>query len=418
MVMVRPRRKRKKSGGLIILCIIAGVFSSIMVLYLCKNAIASGFLGDSWSRVCEAVSSIEREKEIPPDNNKSQKNTPSINTGITPGAVVLTISAAGDCTLGDEGGAARSGSFGDIYNRSNKNKNYFFANVADIFHADDLTIVNLEGPLTNADAVRKKGPDITITTPTAVSENEIVDNSTPLISETAENKPKPKSYYWFKGKPEYSLILALGGVDAANIANNHTLDYGENGRRDTRQALDGAGILSFGGDDKAVLEIKGKKVVMLGYNNPALYMKKNIKNAIAAARSDGSDLVIVSFHWGDERSTKPNPLQKELGHYTIDAGADLVLGHHPHVIQPVEQYKGKYIVYSLANFCFGGNLNPSDKDTFIFQNKFVFYPDGSQEISSNIIPCRISSVSDRNNFQPTPLTGNEYERVLRRVTGN
>ncbi len=133
-------------------------------------------------------------------------------------------------------------------------------------------------------------------------------------------------------------------------------------------------------------------------------------------KADACQLVIASFHWGIERKNYPNSVQKDLGRFTIDSGADLVLGHHPHVIQGIENYKGKYIVYSLANFCFGGNRNPSDKDTFIFQQTFEF-KNGEKTDSDkiNIIPCSVSSVKHRNNYQSTPVEGDEAKRILQRI---
>lgn len=96
-----------------------------------------------------------------------------------------------------------------------------------------------------------------------------------------------------------------------------------------------------------------------------------MKNGISRAKKNNAEIIIVSFHWGTERKYYPNSKQKSLGHYAINCGASLVLGHHPHVLQGIEQYKGRYIVYSLGNFCFGGNSNPKDKDTMIFQQTFT-----------------------------------------------
>ena len=97
-------------------------------------------------------------------------------------------------------------------------------------------------------------------------------------------------------------------------------------------------------------------------------------------------------------------------------GADIVCGHHPHVLQGIETYKGKKIVYSLGNFCFGGNSNPSDKDTMIFQQTFTITKDGVKADNvTNIIPCSLSSERNRNNYQPTPATGSEAERIMKKI---
>ncbi|MEG0549474.1 MAG: CapA family protein, partial [Coprobacillus sp.] len=129
-----------------------------------------------------------------------------------------------------------------------------------------------------------------------------------------------------------------------------------------------------------------------------------------------SDIVLIYFHWGTERSYYPDQVQKDFAHFAIDNGADLVLGSHPHVIQGIEKYKEKYIAYSLSNFCFGGNKNPQDKDTFIYQQTFNF--EGNKLLSidnPNIIPCSISSQNNVNNYQPTPSRGADAERIKNKL---
>lgn len=108
-------------------------------------------------------------------------------------------------------------------------------------------------------------------------------------------------------------------------------------------------------------------------------------------------------------------MQQDLAKYVIDQGAHLVLGSHPHVIQGIGSYKGANIVYSMGNFCFGANKNPDDKDTFIYRETFVLTKDGIVSEGNEIIPCSISSVSNRNNYQPKVLTGADKERVLKRI---
>ena len=122
------------------------------------------------------------------------------------------------------------------------------------------------------------------------------------------------------------------------------------------------------------------------------------------------------MHWGIEKDYNQTSAQIKLGHYMIDNGVDLILGTHPHVIQGIEKYNDRYIVYSLANFSFGGNPNPSDKDTFIFQQTFKF-KDGNLILDDNIkiIPSSISSTKRNNNYQPTPLDGHDAERVISKI---
>ena len=289
----------------------------------------------------------------------------------------VVISAAGDCTLGRDERNGYAGSFDWYYEQNGAA--YFFGNVAEIFKNDDLTIVNLEGALT--------------------------------LSNEGEDKK-----YVFKGPPDYAEILRLGNIEAVTLANNHTYDYGRRGYADTKDALDEYGIKYFGNGDSLLYEVKGIFIGLLGYSGFGGASMNVMEAEIAGLRENGAALVIVSFHWGVEYDNYPSETQKRLARFAVDAGADLVLGHHPHVMQGIELYKGKFIVYSLANFSFGGNRNPSDKDTFIFKQTFTL-TDGkpTQDINIDIIPCRVSSVASRNDFKPTPLFCAEGERVLNRL---
>ena len=146
------------------------------------------------------------------------------------------------------------------------------------------------------------------------------------------------------------------------------------------------------------------------------YTTEELAAMVTEARLS-SDLVIVMIHWGEEKGYDPTHSQEKYGHALIDAGADLVLGSHPHVVSGVELYNGKYIVYSLANFCFGGNKNPSDKDSMIFQQTFELLPDGTiADAGVNIIPCCISSTEGTNDYCPTPLEGDEAVRIIRKIS--
>ena len=141
-----------------------------------------------------------------------------------------------------------------------------------------------------------------------------------------------------------------------------------------------------------------------------------LERAITAVKEAGAQIIVTAFHWGTEKSTQPDETQQSLAHTAIDLGADLVVGHHPHVLQGIEQYRGKYIAYSLGNFCFGGNSTPSDMDTMIFQQTFTVGKNGMlQDSQINIIPCSISSDPGWNNYQPTPAQGQEAERIMNKI---
>lgn len=237
-----------------------------------------------------------------------------------------------------------------------------------------------------------------------------------LTQETA----REAKLYAFKGDEEYTQILTEGSVEAANLANNHSHDYGEKSYTDTIQALEDAGITTFGYDRTAVMDIKGIKVGLLGTYELADHMgceEEMIKN-IQSLQEQGAQIIIASFHWGIERENIPNEIQVDLAHSAIDHGADLVLGHHPHVLQGIETYKGKNIVYSLGNFCFGGNSGPNDMDAMIFQQTFTL-EDGelTEDNVTNVVPVKISGswAQGVNDYQPTPVEGELGEAIIERV---
>jgi poly-gamma-glutamate capsule biosynthesis protein CapA/YwtB (metallophosphatase superfamily) len=321
---------------------------------------------------------ISKQNAIIKSPIKNTNIEPAVNDTIKK----ITISAAGDCTLGTDKSFSYNGSFTSEVDKQNDDFSYFFRNVKDIFDKDDITIVNLESPLTTS--------------------NQMADKQ-----------------FRFKGDPKYVDILKLGSVEVVNIANNHTRDYLQQGVNDTIKYLRQGGIGFVGEGNKYLTEKNGIKIGMLGYTGWSndISIKNNIKKDIQYLKDNGAKLVIVSFHWGEENAHMPNAIQKDLARFTIDSGADLVLGHHPHVIDGIEEYKGKYIVYSLGNFCFGGNLNPSDKDTFIFQQIFTFKNNElSNDIDTKTIPCLISSVKSRNNYQPTIAEGIDSKRINSEIT--
>lgn len=293
--------------------------------------------------------------------------------------VSLTVSVVGDCTLGTDETFDYSTSLNSYYD--SYGKDYFFQNVKSIFSADDLTIANMEGTLT------------TLT--------------------TREDKQ-----FAFKAPPEYAGILTSGDIEAVNMANNHSHDYGEQSYTDTLTALDSEGIVHFGYEETAVMDVKGIKVGLVGIYelNDHLERTQQVKDNIAKVKEEGAQLIIVIFHWGNEKEEVPDSNQTTLGRLAIDEGADLVCGHHPHVLQGIETYKGKNIVYSLGNFCFGGNSYPSDMDSMIFQQTFTIDENGvAQDNVTNIIPCSISSDYGYNNYQPTPAEGDEKDRIMQKI---
>ena len=291
----------------------------------------------------------------------------------------VTVSAVGDCTLGTDESFNTSTSF-NAYEAMN-GTSYFFQNVRSILEADDATFANFEGTLT---------------------------------TETARESKE----YAFKGDPSYTQILTDGSIDVVTLANNHSSDYGAKSLTDTEEALDAAGIDYCIGDKIAVKEVNGIPTAFIGIYvlNDGMAREEQVKQTIAAAKQQGAKLVIVAFHWGTEKAAEPDETQKSLAHTAIDCGADLVVGHHPHVLQAIEYYKGKYIAYSLGNFCFGGNSAPSDMDTMIFQQTFTIEKGEVQAAAAaTVVPCSISSTAGYNDYQPTPTEGDARASVIDRL---
>ena len=291
----------------------------------------------------------------------------------------LLLSFTGDCILGtDEYFAWDTGlpAYYDLYGPE-----YFLKNVRSIFEEDDLTIVNMEGTLT-------------------------------------EETARVEKQFAFKGNPYYVKILTSSSVEAANVANNHSHDYGEKSFQDTVNILETNGIRTFGYDDVAILEVKGIRVGMFGIYELDDHLERipQVKQDIAKLKEQQADIIVAVFHWSNELVTVPDENQVTLAHLAIDEGADVVVGHHPHVVQGIEEYKGKMIAYSLGNFCFGGNTHPTEMDTFIFQQKFAM--NGAKNITASeyhVIPCRVSSETTYNNYQPTPLTGEEAKETMNKI---
>jgi poly-gamma-glutamate synthesis protein (capsule biosynthesis protein) len=299
-----------------------------------------------------------------------------------PYTVSVTISFAGDTTFGGDRRWRGYHRFMEEWSNSGYNHAHFFKNVADIFYESCLSIVNLEGTLTYL------------------------------------QYPHMDKEFVFRADPHFAHVLRYGNVDAVTIANNHTIDFFAAGMADTRAALSDAGILYFGNEFYLVKEVNGINIGLFGHRiwHDSHENRQRVHSGIQRLRADGAQLIIMFNHWGDEHVNHPAPYQISFGRYAVRAGVDLIVGAHPHVIQGIENYRGSYIVYSLANFSFGGNANPRDQDSFIFQQTFTFYRGTwNGERDTNTIPIRISSIRTTNDFVPTPAEGADAERILARL---
>lgn len=356
-----------------------GIFVLVFILILAGIHECSNYMSSRQAAAKKTVS-MNASKDNSQKASSDSQNTDSSNATVS-SPVSLTLSVVGDCTLGTDETFDYDTSLNAYY--ENYGADYFLQNVKDIFSTDDLTIANFEGTFTDSD----------------------------------EREDKT---FAFKAPASYASILTGGSVEAVNTANNHSHDYGDQSFDDTLAALDDAGIVHFGYDETAVMDVKGIKVGLVGiyelYDH--LEREQQLKDNIAKVKADGAQLIVVIFHWGNETETVPDSSQTTLGRIAIDEGADLVCGHHPHVLQGIETYKGRNIVYSLGNFCFGGNSSPSDMDTMIYQQTFTIDADGVKKDNvTNIIPCSISSAAydGYNNYQPTPAEGDEATRILGKI---
>ena len=307
-----------------------------------------------------------------PEATPEPSPTPALQAD---GSVMVTITAVGDVTIGRNVQHNGTSIFEKELQKQDGDINFIFRNVKDIFESDDLTIANFEGVLADSYSIPSN---------------------------------KKNNSFLFLAPTSYVTALTDNSVEAVTMENNHVGDFGDDGAASTIAAMESAGVVWSNADHMGVYEAQGLKIAMLAYqtlNQPisSEQLKDVVAADIATAR-ETCDLVIVSFHWGNELDYAPKSNQIMLGRAAVDAGADLVLGHHSHRINPIECYNGKYIVYSLANCSFAGNNKPSDMFTFIFQTRIKVKDGQVTGNSFRIIPCRISSRKDYNDFAITPLT--------------
>ena len=310
------------------------------------------------------------EPEPPPEPPQEEK----VPSEPTP----FVISFLGDCTLTSSHYTNHFEKLvGDDYA-------YPFSNVAEILLADDLTLANLECSF-------------------------------------SPRRLESDSEYAFCGDPNYVRSLVQGGVEAVTLSNNHTRDFGDTGIRDTAAALAEYGVSGIPGNQGQRFELRhdnGDTLRLGAYVHPFNGSAKQMREGCERLKNEGADLVVAFMHAGAEKTYVPTKRQRELAHAAVKGGADVVVGTHPHVLQPVESYQGGVILYSIGNFCFGGNRNPSDKDTVIAQLT-VSGSGGDRSWKMSYIPCRVSSVSNLNDYRPTPYPPDTaaYRRCFQKLEG-
>jgi poly-gamma-glutamate synthesis protein (capsule biosynthesis protein) len=292
----------------------------------------------------------------------------------------LRIAAVGDIMLGGTA-APEMQKFG---------YDYPFEQTKNILKQAQIVFGNLEGPLTDAG-----------------------------IAEAAKQ-------YVFRSSPDkVAPALARAGLNVVSLANNHTLDYGHAGLEDTRAALKKAGIRHVGAGRNAAearqpvyMMADGVTVAFLAYSltfpeefwagpdkpGTAFGHEKHVRADVATARQT-ADIVVVSFHWGQEGKIELRDYQTQLAHAAIDAGASAVLGHHPHILQGVEQYKHGVILYSLGNFAFGSYSNTATRSAIAL---LTFRDRQWRELK--MVPLNVKNAEVV--FQPRPLVGRDAAEVV------
>lgn len=292
---------------------------------------------------------------------------------------VLDLSFVGDCSLGGlPANRGKAGTYTAVL--TEKGYDWPFSLVRKYLERDDLTFANNEVVFT--DATRH------------------VDKRTVL------------------GAPPANAQAYLhSGIDVVNTANNHCLDYYAQGYADTLKTLDDLGLAHFGTlypgtkreqDRLAIVERKGVKIGAVGFSYPQTADLPHIADRIKKLREAGCDLVVVSLHWGREVTNTPQSWQFTMARRVIEAGADVIWGHHPHILQQVAFYRGKPILFSTGNFTFGA-MQEVDRDTGIFQLRYHLTEEGPQLARFSVIPCRTQGKGD---YRPYILTDPKERKAM------
>ena len=309
---------------------------------------------------------------VPTTTEPTEAATEPVTEPVTePKEERFLLTFAGDCTLGGAGNK-----FSDpvsFYSVVGEDYRYPFQNVISWFENDDFSMVNLEGPLTQS-----------------------------LLN---ANKK-----HFFRGPTSYVNILTQNSIEAVTLANNHTQDYFQVGYDETAATLTQAGVGFVEKDSTSIYTTEsGLTIGMYAVSFDHINNQEILEAIAALEANEAVDLVIFAPHWGTEYTYTPHGMHRELAYAIIDAGADIIFGTHPHVLQPMETYNGGLIMYSMGNFVFGGSVFPGDFDTAIVQQEVIREPDGTIRLGeTTAIPCSLTSTPGHNNYQPTPYEEGTY----------
>ena len=313
------------------------------------------------------------EEPAAPDAAPTEEPSPAPAPASSPaaGETSATISFVGDCSIGDSFQYKKAAS---SYHTCIDQNGYDwpFSLVKDVLAADDLTVANLE------------------------------------VVFTARTQHTNKTYN-LVADADHVAVLNAGSIELVNTVNNHCMDFGRAGYQDSLATLEAAGVDSFGSiypgrkdgyDRLGVRDVNGIRFGFIGFSYPQEADQKRIAKRIATLREQGCDVVVVSLHWGRETHPTPTTGQMTYAKKIIDAGADMIWGHHPHVLQPIQFYNGRPILYSTGNFTFG-TMSNVDPATGIFQLTYQKKDGRVQLAELSVVPCQTQRSPD---FRPIILT--------------
>ena len=313
-----------------------------------------------------------------PTPTPTPTHTPTPTPTPEPEPEYFTVSMVGDCTL-------TSSQYNDHFESIlNGDMSWPFSGTIQYFEDDYLTIANLECSFSD----------------------------TPLSG---------TGTFQFCGAAENAQILTKGSVEFVTLGNNHTMDFGQTGLENTEKALDAASV-AYAPPDGSYVYQNGNGITIGLYAARWCAGEAEIRAGVSAlAAREDVDIVICLMHWGIEGSYQVTGGQEQLGRAAIDAGADIVYGSHPHVLQRIDEYNGGYVIYSLGNWSFGGNTAPRDRDTAIVQFTIKRDVDGKVSVEGyEAIPCCLSSTEGINDYRPVPYEKGsaEYQRAMSKLDGS